>query len=462
VLQIEEMTQREPGAAGLREGEVLDDRYRVERIIGSGGMGVVVAAHHVNLDQRVAIKLLRSEAAWNADATSRFAREAKAAVKIKSEHVAQVLDVGTLRDGTPFIVMEYLEGIDLAAWLKKHGPLPVEQAVEFILQACVAIADAHALGIVHRDLKPANLFCVRRSDGRSIIKVLDFGISKMPGTGESGAVTRTSAMLGSPLYMSPEQMRSSRDVDARADVWSMGVILFELLAGRPAFPGEKLTEVVLKVTGEPPPSLRRLRPEVPGGLEAIVVKCLEKDRARRFQDVAALAQALRAFAPPRAHASIDRVTDILASARVGGVSALASTADPDSHGPPLVDTSSGLGHTTDAGRRRVRPIVAGVAVLLSVAAALALALLPRVRALSAVPDAPAGSPAPPAETPVLSAAEALAPPLSLAPSVAPASPPPSLPAAPVGSSLPRARPHPAPQKSPAPAHSAPREEHDVF
>jgi serine/threonine protein kinase len=185
-------------AAGVREGDVLAGKYRVERVLGVGGMGVVVAAHHLQLNSKVALKFLLPDALHDSEAVARFAREAQAAVKIQSEHVARVTDVGTLPNGAPYMVMEYLEGEDLAAWIARRGPLPVEQAVEFVLHACVAVADAHALGIVHRDLKPANLFCVRRSDGQLSIKVLDFGISKMTGSSGSpmGSVTRTSALMG--------------------------------------------------------------------------------------------------------------------------------------------------------------------------------------------------------------------------------------------------------------------------
>src|SRR6202167_5914469 len=191
-------------AAGVREGDILAGKYRVERVLGIGGMGVVVAAHHIQLDEKVALKFLLPDALHNSDAVARFAREARAAVKIKSEHVARVSDVGTLPNGAPYMVMEYLDGVDLAAWLHERGTLPIEQAVDFVLQACEAIAEAHALGIVHRDLKPANLFCIRRADGNLSIKVLDFGISKVttPGAPAHGVdMTRTNALVGSPLYM---------------------------------------------------------------------------------------------------------------------------------------------------------------------------------------------------------------------------------------------------------------------
>ena len=226
-------SQPEPvGACTVREGEILAGKYRVERLLGSGGMGMVVAAHHLDLDEKVALKLLLPGAATNPMLVARFVREARAAAKIKSEHVARVTDVGQLEDGSPYMVMEHLEGSDLAAYLTRTGPLPVAEAVDFVLQACEALAEAHGLGIVHRDLKPANLFCVQRVDDQRSIKVLDFGISKISVDTASQSLTQTSALMGSPLYMSPEQMQSARTVDARADIWSLGVILFELLAGR--------------------------------------------------------------------------------------------------------------------------------------------------------------------------------------------------------------------------------------
>src|ERR1700722_2251218 len=206
------MTASPRSSAGVEPGEGLAGKYRIERVLGAGGMGGVVAAHHIQLDQRVALKFLVPEALLNPESVARFAREARAAVKIKSEHVARVTDVGQLESGAPYMVMEYLDGSDLSTWLQERGRLPVDQAVDFILQACEALADAHALGIVHRDLKPANLFCIRRSDGQPSIKVLDFGISKVTDASgsASASVTRTAALMGSPLYMSPEQMLSSK------------------------------------------------------------------------------------------------------------------------------------------------------------------------------------------------------------------------------------------------------------
>jgi serine/threonine-protein kinase len=342
-------------AAGIREGDILAGKYRVERILGAGGMGVVVAAHHIQLDEKVALKFLLPEALDNREAVARFAREARAAVKIKSEHVARIIDVGTLPNGAPFMVMEYLEGGDLGAWLKQRGALPIEQAVEFVLQACVAVADAHALGIVHRDLKPANLFCVRRSDGQLSIKVLDFGISKMTDRSgvAAGAATGTSALMGSPLYMSPEQMRSAKDVDARTDIWALGVILFELITGRPVFLGESVTELAIQVANESPPAIRAFRPDVPSGLEAIVFKCLEKDRRQRYRNVAELAVALLEFGPKRAKGSVERITGILQTAGLSA-SALALPPSPQSGAATLLapETVAPVGRTATIRPRR--------------------------------------------------------------------------------------------------------------
>ncbi|HMA94886.1 MAG TPA: serine/threonine-protein kinase, partial [Polyangiaceae bacterium] len=261
-----------PNVDGVRVGDILAGKYRIERVLGSGGMGVVVAARHLQLDEMVAIKYLSPGALEHPTAVSRFLREAKAAVRIKSEHVARVSDVGTLSTGVPYLVMEYLEGGDLAQWLKKHGRMSIEQAVEFVLQALEAIADAHGLGIVHRDLKPANLFCVRRSDGLFSIKLLDFGISKAQdprSSDDHGDITAPAVVMGSPLYMSPEQMRSAREVDARTDIWSIGVILYELLTGVAPFAGTTVSEICVKAASEAPVPMRTLRPDLPLELEAV-------------------------------------------------------------------------------------------------------------------------------------------------------------------------------------------------
>jgi eukaryotic-like serine/threonine-protein kinase len=301
-----------PSASGVREGDVIAGKYRVEKVLGTGGMGVVVAARHIQLEERVALKFLLPEALGDQEAVARFIREARAAVRIKSEYIARVTDVGTLENNAPYIVMEYLDGADLAAWLRRRGPLPVQLAVDFVLQACIAVAEAHGLGIVHRDLKPANLFCIQRADGQLSIKVLDFGISKITTPGAPGHdMTRTSALMGSPLYMSPEQMQRSKGVDVRTDIWSLGVILFELVTGRPPFNAEAVTELAIKVANEPAPPLRAFVADAPAILERAVAKCLEKDRARRFQTVGELAVALKDLGSRGARISVDRVLGTL-------------------------------------------------------------------------------------------------------------------------------------------------------
>jgi serine/threonine-protein kinase len=306
-------------ALGVRPGDVLAGKYRVDRVLGAGGMGIVVAAHHMQLEEKVALKFLLPDALASADAVSRFFREAKAAVKIKSEHVAHVTDIGQLENGAPYIVMEYLEGADLAAWLRERGAMPVVQAVDFVLQACEAIAEAHALGVVHRDLKPANLFCITRPDGQLSIKVLDFGISKIvtPGV-QRNDVTSTATIVGTPAYMSPEQLQSSKGVDSRTDIWSLGVILFELLTAQVPFCADSLSEVIIQIAVAPAPLVRSLRRDVPAGLEQLIARCLEKDREHRFLSLSELAIALADFGSRHARVSVER---ILGTLRPMGISA---------------------------------------------------------------------------------------------------------------------------------------------
>jgi serine/threonine-protein kinase len=280
-------------------GEIVANKYRIDRLIGTGGMGIVVAAFHLELEQPVAIKFLNSETGARADANERFRREARAAARIRSEHVARVLDIELLDNRLPYMVMELLEGHDLERELEQAGPLPVAVAVGYVLQAIDAIAEAHATGVVHRDLKPTNLFLAQLPDGRRLIKVLDFGISKLvgPGSGRDAALTRSASIFGSPLYMSPEQMRSAKDVDARADIWSLGAILFELVTGRPPFLAESMPALCIAILTEPPPSLHGLVPSAPAELDAVVFKCLAREVNDRFDSVADLAEALVPFAP---------------------------------------------------------------------------------------------------------------------------------------------------------------------
>jgi serine/threonine-protein kinase len=286
-----------PAQPPVRPGDILAGKYRVERLLGAGGMGVVVAATHLDLLEARAIKFMQPTELADAEAVERFVREARAASLLKSEHVARVYDVGRLDNGAPYMVMEYLEGTDLSAALKRTGPLPVEEAALYMLQTAAALAEAHGRGIVHRDLKPANLFLTLKPDGTPCIKVLDFGISKMIGAPGDLDITRTQAMLGSPNYMSPEQMHSSRAVDTRSDLWSLGVILYQLVTGHLPFRGHTVTEVVAQVLERRavPPS--EARPGLPVALDRVIFRCLERDLAARYANVGELAHDLLPFAP---------------------------------------------------------------------------------------------------------------------------------------------------------------------
>jgi serine/threonine-protein kinase len=376
---------------------VLAGKYQVERVLGVGGVGVVVAARHLQLDERVALKFLLPAMAANAEAVARFAREARSAVRIKNEHVARVLDVGTLESGAPYIVMELLEGADLAQWLALRGRMPVEQAVDFVLQACVALAEAHGLGIVHRDLKPANLFCTRRSDGQLVVKVLDFGISKViecHAQSPAGGVTRTSSVMGSPHYMSPEQAQSAKDVDHRTDIWALGVILHELLVGRVPFAGEAFGEIAVKVAVQPAPLLCTLRSDAPPALEDVVQRCLEKDRRDRFSNVADLAAALAPFAPLRSAPLVDRIACIVRGAgALEGDSPLTLMPTPT---PPATSQSiAPFGRTELAslGIGRRAPLGAMLlALLVALGGLVRFVVVPRVRAAAPVVGAPTHAP----------------------------------------------------------------------
>jgi len=282
-------------------GEIVAGKYRVESVLGTGAMGVVVGARHMDLDHVVAIKLLLHHLYGSREESiARFLTEARAAARIDSDHVARVFDVGTLPDGTPYMVMEHLEGWDLDMELAQRGPLPIVDAVDFVLQAADAIAAAHQLGIVHRDLKPANLFLAVRADGVRRVKVLDFGISKVTddrrATGGRSR-PREDGSFGTPAYMSPEAVRDPANVDTRTDVWALGAILYELLTGQMAFAGPTVKAVLEMVLEHDPCPMSALRRDIPPELEAIVMGCLARDRNARFPDATALSQALAPFGP---------------------------------------------------------------------------------------------------------------------------------------------------------------------
>jgi len=311
------------GGEGALPGTLIAAKYRVIRALGSGGMGVVLLARHEALDRHVAIKLLRGSSHEDSGNVARLVREARAVSRLESEHVARVMDVGTLEDGAPFIVMEFLSGKDLGQLLHELKRLPIGVVVDYVLQAGEAIAEAHALGIVHRDLKPSNLFLTTRRDGSPLVKVLDFGISKIsPGSGDARAVslpsdasiTAPGAIVGSPLYMSPEQLQNAKRVDTRTDIWSLGVVLHELLTGRRPFEADSFMAIGAKIAAGAPAELREACPEAPEALAAVVRRCLEKDPAARFGSIAELARALEPFAPVGSRLSVERIVRIVGAA----------------------------------------------------------------------------------------------------------------------------------------------------
>jgi eukaryotic-like serine/threonine-protein kinase len=283
-------------------------KYRVEAILGQGGMGVVAECTHLALNERVAIKLLRQDVMLDQDAVSRFVREAQAAVKLKSEYVARVSDVGAFENGTPYMVMEYLEGHDLGELLKQRGVLPVQWAVELMLQTAEALCEAHSLGIVHRDVKPTNLFVTWRPDGTSLIKVLDFGISKSP-MGTDMQLTQTQSLLGTPAYMSPEQMRSARLVDHRTDIWSLGTVFYEVLEGRKPFEAASFSEMCVKVAVDDPDSMHNAPPP----LQQVIMRCLAKTPDQRYANMGEFARDLIPFSadPHAAQMLVERMARML-------------------------------------------------------------------------------------------------------------------------------------------------------
>jgi eukaryotic-like serine/threonine-protein kinase len=373
-----------------RAGEVIaGGKYRIEEVLGVGGVGAVLGATHLQLGQPVAIKLLLPEADRDPEAVPRFLSEARATARLDSEHVVRILDVDTLEGGVPYIVMERLQGLDLGEVAARGWPLPVPEALDYVLQACLGVAEAHARGIVHRDLKPHNLFVTCRRDGTPLVKVVDFGLVKAVGGERLAHVrTTTASIMGTPHYMSPEQIRSSRSVDRRSDIWSLGVVLYEILAGTRPFDGESASEICAQVAADPPIPLRASRPDIPGEVEAVVLRCLEKDVQRRFQTVAEFASALLPFAPRQgSRLTGQRILDLCGATDAPASPVLAPAPEHD-------DAATAV----DRPQRRKRvPFTAAAAVLLI---ALAAALWRTRPARQAPPPAPvvaaaqAGPPAP--------------------------------------------------------------------
>jgi eukaryotic-like serine/threonine-protein kinase len=283
---------RGPGAIEMPAlGTIANGRFVLTRELGRGGMGVVYEARDTENDQPVAVKVLAADPS-NSEALGRFVMEARVAACIPHENIARTFDLGVDRkSGCPYMVMELLRGQDLDTMLQARGPLPIEEACGYVMQACSGLAAAHRLNVVHRDVKLSNLFVIE-VDGRRIVKVLDFGVSKAPSFSDMTRLTATGTTVGSPVYMAPEQVRSARTVDARADVWSIGVVLYELLTGTPPFDGETIPDLFAKILQQEPKPVRQLRPDVPGQLELLVNITLQKERDKRYASIETLQREL--------------------------------------------------------------------------------------------------------------------------------------------------------------------------
>ncbi|WP_437757691.1 protein kinase domain-containing protein [Sorangium sp. So ce1389] len=293
-------------------GDVIAGKYRVDRILGSGGTGMVVDASHLAPPQRVAVKLLLGDR--SPARAERFLRDARAASRLKGEHIARVLDVGQLDSGVPYAVTELLDGRDLAELLRERGQLELSEAIDYVLQACVALAEAHAAGIVHGDLTPASLFLTTTPDGATLVKVLDLGLfSELPGAseGDGGSPAQPEGAPGAPLYRAPEQLQPSRLVDVRGDIWALGAVLYRLLTGQPPFEASSLADLAPRVAGAEPPLPSALRSDIPPAVERALLGCLEKDPARRPASVAELALALAPYASAASQGHAERATRIL-------------------------------------------------------------------------------------------------------------------------------------------------------
>lgn len=417
-------------------GEVVLGKYRVEGVIGKGGMGYVVSATHLDLDEKVAIKIMRSDSVGSEEAAKRFIREAQAAAKLKSEYVTRVIDVGVLPDGSPYMAMEFLEGSDLSDMVERNGALGLELAVDLLLQACEGLAEAHGRGIVHRDIKPSNVFVTWRADGSPLVKILDFGISRATTPGAELSLTQTASVLGTPAYMSPEQMRSSRRVDSRTDIWSLGVVLFEILEARWPFLAESFTEMCAKVAADDP---ERMSDRVPPALQAVVYRCLEKNVDRRYADVGELAAALAPFARDQRESTlrVERIKRIVVRGKLGQSTPTARPAE--NRGDGSLGGWEGSSALTPPPAELTPPPGVEMA---------------RISERTEITAPPLGFPGA-TTTPQQRPAAGMAIP-TLSQTVAPLPPPPAPPSTPVGAALPLRPPPPtvnAPRAASPPAHA---------
>jgi serine/threonine-protein kinase len=447
-----------PVRTSVGPGDIVGGKYTIEKLLGEGGMGLVFVAHHQKLNRRVAIKCLKPSVAQRPEAAIRLEREARAVAALESDHVTKVLDVGQLKDGAPYVVMELLEGEDLASVLTQGKGVPLEWAVHVILEVCDAVGEAHGLGIIHRDLKPANIFLHRRAraNGGTMTKVLDFGISKVD-DGEESGLTAASQIMGSPRYMSPEQLRNPKEVTASTDIWSLGATLYEVITGIPPFRGDSIAKLCTQIFTVDPVPPRTLRPEVPPALEDVVLRCLAKDPKSRFPTISALAEALGRSLPtasqkeaarPSLPSDPGRLWRAQSSPELPLLSVTTGmfVTGPDAPrgAPPLAPLTGTLhgvdapaGHSENRTTSRLRWGLSFVGLVVVGGLALgAAALLTSPEPTVATGAAPAAAPPP---------ATSSAPTLAAPPPPLPAPPPPSAP--PSESRAPSTEPAPAPSAS---------------
>jgi serine/threonine-protein kinase len=419
---------------------VLQDRYRIVRLLGEGGMGAVYEGEHVIIKRRVAIKCLHAQFATNPQIVARFHREALAATSIGNEHIIEVTDMGRFPDGAVYMVLEFLDGKDFAHAIEESGPMSLGRVVHIASQVCDALAAAHAKGIVHRDLKPENVYLITRGGDRDFVKVLDFGISKFKDEDGVSSMTRTGARMGTPYYMSPEQAEGKKDVDHRADIYALGVMLFRALTGTYPFDDESFPMLILKICTSPPPSLRHFRPDLPEEIEQIVHRMLAKKRDDRF---ASCEEVKTALAPYRTvNTEVDKA-DVAARAATAppaqtNAALLASAASAVTSVPKVSMSNTGSDRTIDPvavpepvapTQKKSSPVwMIGAGVLFAAGAVVALRVsgvigAPHTDTDRGVVSSGAGvthaasAPTPPVPAAVAQAAQAAAPP---APAPAPA------------------------------------------
>ncbi|HZU85040.1 MAG TPA: serine/threonine-protein kinase [Polyangiaceae bacterium] len=375
-------------------GAIVAGRYRLEEVVGHGGMGSVWRATHTGLGEQVAVKLVSANFVRSSEALRRFDTEAKAAARLRSRHVPQVFDNGVLEDGTPFLVMELLHGESLAARIARAGPIPLPETISILEQCCRALTRAHSLGIVHRDIKPENVYLAQSVDDDGyIVKVLDFGIAKVTSSlAEDGrSSTRTGTLLGTPLYMSPEQARGLRTVDSRTDLYSLGLVAYTMLSGRLPFGGETLGELLLQICAEPLPSLRAVAPGLPPAIEAWFQKACARLPDDRFPSAQAFVEALRVAAGISSPGPSDPLAAKFPS--ISGVGAAPDAASRSARSPvpetlntPSTTSGTALGPPFTPGAR-------GRIVLIVAVAALGLVVVPVVVFVSHARRADSAAPA---------------------------------------------------------------------